>query len=344
VAAAGGLEVKQLFKTSIFQAARWSGLTPTIGRILSGRAVILMFHEVQLSHRSELKTGASVALLEYLIGWLRRRGWEIVSLETCIKRLTTEPRAGRYAVLTFDDGYRDNYSVALPILERSNTPFMVYVPTGAPTRTLNAWWLGLREIFRSRDTVAIDPMGVRFRCPDFHNKTLALHKVSEWIHADYRRIAMLDSTFERAGLSLSALNDRYFLNESELQVLARHPLASIGGHTTSHPALASLDHLSARTEMADNRNYLENLLQVPVRHIAYPYGNSRACGPREQRLAKEVGFSTAVTTRQEHVFDREQNYFALPRLAVGGPFETIPAFEARMARIQSVVKGMLGNT
>ena len=281
-------------------------------------AVILMFHEIQQDCRSELMTGTSVALFEYSLNWLRQEGWEIVSLEECLERLATDPRPRRYAVLTFDDGYRDNVTTALPILERNNAPFMMYVPTGALTRTLQSWWLGLREIFRSRDAVTIDAMAVRFRCPDFDTKTSALNKVTQWIHEDYNRVAMLGPTFNRAGLSLSALNEAYFLNERELQVLAQHPLASIGGHTTSHAALASLDVRSARAEMVGNRNYLEKLLQLPVRHVAYPYGTSRACGPREEQLAREVGFSTAVTTRHGHVSDRKLNHLHFLASALGG--------------------------
>ncbi len=336
--------MKQLLKTGLFHAARWSGLSPTLRRIFAGRAVILMFHEIQQDCRSELMTGASVALFEYSLAWLRREGWEIVSIEACLERLAAGPQTRRYAVLTFDDGYRDNVSTALPILERNNAPFMMYVTTGALTRTQQSWWLGLREIFRSRDTVTIDAMDIRFRCPDFDSKTSALSKVTQWIHDDYRRVAMLAPTFNRAGLSLPALNEAYFLNERELQVLARHPLASIGGHTASHAALASLDVLSARAEMADNRDYLEKLLQLPVRHVAYPYGNSRACGPREEHLAREVGFSSAVTTRHGHVSDRELNHFALPRIGVGGQFDTRAAFEARMNGIQSAVQMLLGHS
>ena len=153
---------------------------------------------------------------------------------------------------------------------------------------------------------------------------------------------MLVPNVQQGGLSLSALNETYFLDERELQVLARHPLASIGGHTASHAALASLDAVSARAEMADNRNYLEKLLQCPVRHLAFPYGNSRACGPREEHLAKEAGFSTAVTTRHGQVFDRKSNHFALPRIGVGGQFET-RAFEARMSGVQSAAQMLLGS-
>jgi peptidoglycan/xylan/chitin deacetylase (PgdA/CDA1 family) len=335
--------MNELLRSSLFQLARWSGLTPTFRRIFADRAVVLMFHEIQRDCRSELMTGTSVALFEYSLNWLRQEGWEIVSLEACLERLATDPRPRRYAVLTFDDGYRDNLTTALPILERYQAPFIVYVPTHALTRTLQSWWLGLREIFRSSDTVTIDAMGVRFRCPDFTDKGSALNKVTQWIHEDYRRAAQLAPTFKQAGLSLSALNEEYFLDERELQVLARHPLASIGGHTASHPALAYLDIHSARAEMTDNRNYLEELLQRPVRHIAYPYGTARACGTREQYLAKEIGFSTAVTTRHAQLSDKKLNCFALPRLGVGGQFDTKAAFEARMNGIQSAVHMLLGH-
>jgi peptidoglycan/xylan/chitin deacetylase (PgdA/CDA1 family) len=335
--------MKQFLKTSMLQAARCSGLALIFRRFFAGRAAILMFHEIQQDFCSELMTGTSVSLFEYSLNWLQREGWSIVSLDECLERLARNDRSRRYAVLTFDDGYRNNLSVALPILERLFAPFIMYVPTGAPTRSMQSWWLGLRKLFLSRDTVTIDPMGVRFRCPDLHNKTFALNEVTRWVHEDYQRAAMLAPTFNKADISLSALNEAYFLDERELRILARHPLASIGGHTTSHAALRSLDVPAARAEMADNRRYLENLLQLPVRHLAYPYGNSTACGPREAHLAREVGFSTAVTTQHGQISDsKELNNFALPRIGVGGHCETRAAFEGRMNGIQSAVHMLLG--
>jgi len=335
--------MKELLVTSIFHVARWSGLAPVFRRIFAGRAAILLFHEIQQDCRSELMTGTSVSALEYSLNWLQREGWSIVSLDECLERLARNDRSRRYAVLTFDDGYRDNISVALPILERNFAPFTMYVPTAAPTRSMQSWWLGLRKLFLSRDTVTIDAMGIRFRCPDFYNKTFALNKVTQWIHDDYQRAAMLAPMFNKAGISLSALNEAYFLNERELRVLARHPLASIGGHTASHPALASLDVLSARAEMADNRHYLEKLLQLPVRHFAYPYGNCRACGPREAHLAKEVGFSTAVTSRHGQISDSELlDHFALPRVGFGGRSQTRAAFAGKMNGVQSAVHMLVG--
>jgi peptidoglycan/xylan/chitin deacetylase (PgdA/CDA1 family) len=310
-----------------------AGLMPTVRHVFAGRAVIIMFHEIHQNCEFELMTGTSSDLFEYSLNWLRQEGWEIVSLEGCLQRLVEDDSSHRYAVLTFDDGYRDNVLTALPILERCNAPFIVYVPTGALTRSLQAWWLGLRELFRSRDDVLIDAMGARFHCPDFKTKASALSRVTEWVHEDYSRVELLFPTFVKAGLSISALNDTYFLGEDEIRVVSRHPLASVGGHTTSHMALKTLDALSARAEMIDNRLYLENLLQRQVRHFAYPYGGFKAFGPREEHLASEVGFLSAATTLHGHLYSPPSNCFALPRVYVGAS-DTRISFQSKINGLQ----------
>jgi peptidoglycan/xylan/chitin deacetylase (PgdA/CDA1 family) len=315
-----------ILKHCLYYGASRVGELPFLRARFAASATIILYHEIQRDCRSELMTGTSVSLFEYSLNWLEQEGWSIVGLDECLERLATNDRSRRYAVLTFDDGYRDNVAVALPILERHNAPFTMYVPTGAPTRSMQSWWLGLRNLFISRDEVKIDALGRRFHCSDIQSKISALAEVTQWVHQDYRRSAMLAPTFEQNGISLAALNDAYFLDERELCILARHPLASIGGHTASHPALSTLNESSARTELADNRGYLENLLQLSVRHVAYPYG---ACGPREERLANEVGFHTAVTTRQARLYDHEVNHFALPRI---GAYSR-SGFRARMSGI-----------
>lgn len=330
----GGTEMRQLVRVGVMHGIKWTGLMPIIRRLFAGRAIILMFHEVQRDFRHELMTGTSVELFRQCLASLQRQGWKIVSLEECLSELSkNEPKAPRYAVITFDDGYRDISSAALAILEQHKAPFMVYVPTGAPTRTMNSWWLGLREIFRRTEHVTIDPMGAKFHCSDFLSKKAGLKAVTKWVHDDYRRAALLDPTFHRYGISLSALNDAYFLDERELQELSRHPLASIGAHTTSHAALATLDPSSSRAEMEDNRNYLETLLERPIRHLAYPYGAAGACGPREEGLAEQVGFLSAVTSRKGCLDGGSLNRFGLPRFGVGCHLEARASFEANVSGV-----------
>jgi peptidoglycan/xylan/chitin deacetylase (PgdA/CDA1 family) len=333
----------RVLKTSLLHSVRWAGLTPFFRMFFAGRAAILMFHEVQRDCPSELMTGASIDLFDYALQWLRQEGWRIIGLAECLDRMAEPKATARHAVLTFDDGYRDTVTAALPILERHNAPFMIYVPTGAPTRTLQSWWLGLRELFRSRDVVTIDAMGRRFHCPDLRSKVVGLDTAIRWVHEDYGRTSALTPLFANAGISLSALNERYFLSEQELQTLALNRLASVGGHTKSHVALATLDVYSARTELADNRNYLEGLLQLPVHHLAYPYGGPRACGARERGLANAVGFVSGVTTRHGHLSEPDPDRFALPRIGVGGGARQRVEFEARMNGIQAAAYKLVGN-
>src|SRR5258708_2979579 len=169
--------MKQLLKNCLFYGMGGIGFFPVFRRIFAGRAAILMFHEVQRDCRSEFMTGTSVKLFEYSLGWLQREGWAIVSLDECLERLARNDRSRRYAVLTFDDGYRDNVSVALPILERHNAPFMMYVPTGAPTRSMQSWWLGLRKLFLLREKITIDALGRQFDCADIRSKLSAFTDV-----------------------------------------------------------------------------------------------------------------------------------------------------------------------
>src|SRR5262249_47920533 len=142
--------IKRAIKNGLCYSASRAGVMPVVRKLFAGRATIIMFHEIQRDWRSELMTGTPVPLFEHALRWLRRDGWNIVTLDDCLDGLLNDDRTQRYAVLTFDDGYRDNVSVALPILERYNAPFTIYVPTGSPTRGMESWWLGLRELFRSQ--------------------------------------------------------------------------------------------------------------------------------------------------------------------------------------------------
>jgi peptidoglycan/xylan/chitin deacetylase (PgdA/CDA1 family) len=315
---------------------------PAVRRVLGNRGAILIFHDVQECPRGELMEGTDVTFLDHALVWLKDNGWEVTSLDEGLRRLMQEDGGPRFVVLTFDDGYRDNVTRALPILELHDAPFTIFVPTGAPTRTLYSWWLGLRALFRMCDTVTIDGMDRRFECPDIASKTAALAKVTQWVHSDLRRACMLAPTFAAAGISLSALNDTYFLDENELKELARHPLASIGAHTSSHVMLSTLEPTSVLREMSDNRSYLEQLLQRPIKHFAYPYGGKGACGEREEKIAAEVGFLSAVTTRSAPLTTAHGlRPLFLPR--IGFPAKvTTAGLDARVSGLQAAIFRQIG--
>ena len=98
-------------------------------------------------------------------------------MDEAVRRLNGEnPRP--FACFTFDDGYADNLTRVLPIMERFNAPFTVFVTTGMITREIDAWWFGLAALVRSHDRIELAVPRLRFECPD-GDSTFSLELVSE---------------------------------------------------------------------------------------------------------------------------------------------------------------------
>jgi peptidoglycan/xylan/chitin deacetylase (PgdA/CDA1 family) len=108
----------------------------------------------------------------------------------------------------------------------------------------------------------------------------------------------------------------------EIAKLAADPLVTIGAHTVNHPILTKLDDKTVRKELANSRDVIEAALGSRPDHLAYPVGDKSAAGPREFRIAAELGFKTAVTTRPGVIFRRHADHMtALPRLSLNGNFQ-----------------------
>jgi peptidoglycan/xylan/chitin deacetylase (PgdA/CDA1 family) len=105
----------------------------------------------------------------------------------------------------------------------------------------------------------------------------------------------------------------------ELGQIAADPLVTIGAHTVNHVMLAKTPERQARAEMAMSRSVIEASLGLRPDHLSYPIGDSTSAGPREFRIAAELGFRTAVTTRPGVLFPEHGVHLtALPRLSLNG--------------------------
>ena len=109
----------------------------------------------------------------------------------------------------------------------------------------------------------------------------------------------------------------------EIAELAADPLVTIGAHTVNHPMLKKVPNDAAvRAEMEMSRSVLEAALGKRPEHLAYPVGDATSAGPREFRIAAELGFKTAVTTRPGVLFKEHRDHLtALPRISVNGEFQ-----------------------
>lgn len=293
------------------------GLFGLVAAFTRGKGAILMLHEIHADASLARFDGCTVSQLDFILSTLRRWDVDLIAMDEFLPRLKSgNPR--QFAVITLDDGYRDNLVNALPVLERHDAPAIINVPTGAVTRDLSCWWLALRELFMTRDTLQIGPLGRHLDIRSPEAKRAEYRLVQRWFAADFTRACDLRSWFEEQGVSFPDLCERYFMSADELKACATHPLITIGGHSATHRPLSSLGEAEMRAELTDNKLFLEDLLQVPVHHMAYPYGGKGQCGPREARAARDAGYSTAIAVRHGRLTASNAiDPFLLPREDAG---------------------------
>jgi peptidoglycan/xylan/chitin deacetylase (PgdA/CDA1 family) len=320
-----------------------SPLLPHVRRRYGGRGVALMFHEICDDPRDGLGAVSTIAQLERVVRHLRETGRDIVTLDEAVRRLSL-PSSPPFAVLTFDDGFRDTLTRVLPLLERFSAPFAVYVPSGMIRRDIFAWWLGLRHLLLMSTRLEFPPLDCSFELETDQQKRAALTKISEWIGQDFCRAELLRPLFQRHQVNLPHIVDDVALNADELRQLSKHPLVTVGAHTVSHSALATLPAEAARAELVDNRADLQELTQQPVNSLAYPYGSRPACGPREFQFAEQAGFTVAMTTRRGALFPQHLDTpCAWPREDVSQPELSEAAIAAHIAGVGRAVQSRWGN-
>jgi peptidoglycan/xylan/chitin deacetylase (PgdA/CDA1 family) len=324
-----------------FAAFRLSGLHRIAARATRGQGAVLMFHKVRPWNSATPGFSPNRLLeitpefLDETLDLVRRMGFDIVSLEEALTRLE-EGDERPFVALTFDDGYRDTVEFALPVLERHQAPFTVYVATGFLDRSAGMWWLELEEALRRASTVEISDDGLALALPTAtpQEKTEAFVRIYWALRggSEERLLRTVRGLAARHGVDRAAIVEAECLDWAGIEALGRHPLATIGAHTVTHKMLAKWPLGVARAEMTRSKEEIEERLDRPVRHFAYPVGDPTSAGPREFALAREVGFASAVTTRPGMIFPGHRDCLtALPRVSVNGQWQDIGYFEVLMS-------------
>jgi peptidoglycan/xylan/chitin deacetylase (PgdA/CDA1 family) len=265
--------------------------------------------------------------LEAIVRRLRRSGVDFVSLDEVHRRLTQRDFQRRFVAVTLDNGYRDNKAWAYPILKQREVPFAIYVLTSFPDRLGQPWWLALEQIIARNDAIVLEMDGqdCRLSCRSLREKRQVYDCLYAWLRSLPSEAAIRDALRElaaRYGADLAAVCRTECMSWEEIAALAADPLVTIGAHSVNHVALAKVSAEVVRSELKMSRAVLEAALGRAPRHLAYPYGDASAAGPREYAIAAELGFLTAVTAQPGVLFPEHVGHLtALPRIPINGEFQ-----------------------
>jgi peptidoglycan/xylan/chitin deacetylase (PgdA/CDA1 family) len=318
------------------RADRW------LRSLARGRGVILMFHRVRPWRPREFAPNRVLEItpefLDVVLTELRGEAFDIIPLDAVPDRLRQAPRGRPFAALTFDDGYRDNVEHAWPILRRHRAPWTLFITTNFVDGQGRPWWLDLEETIALLERVVLSNNGEVLDLPSrtAGEQPFAFEILYSRLRvgpAEQLRCVTADLAAQ-AGMAASRFPAELCLGWDEIRTLAREPDVTIGAHTLSHPLLAKCEATIAGREIAESKALLEQHLERPVRHFAYPFGDATSAGAREFRLARQAGFITAVTSRPGHVFSDHAAYLhALPRVSINGLFQSTTALHALLSGV-----------
>jgi peptidoglycan/xylan/chitin deacetylase (PgdA/CDA1 family) len=326
--------MKQIRNTIIragLDALYFSGAHRVLRPIFGGVGTIFMLHHVRPAHAGPFQPNRHLEItpdfLRATLAYLRATDVDIVTPDEVQRRLTERDFSRRFACFTCDDGYRDNRDHALPAMRDFDAPFTVYVTSDFASGTGRVWWVALERVVAKANVIEapIDGQMVRMDTSTLAGKDMAFDRLHGWLRglpeeADIRR--EVSALCAAHGIDEDAVSRELCMSWDELKPFAADPLVTIGAHTVSHCNLAKQTEAMVVHELSASRTDIENVLQRPAVHLAYPYGDRCAAGTREFALAKNAGFETAVTTRPGVIAsDNFSQLTALPRVSLNGNYQ-----------------------
>lgn len=283
----------------------------------AARLNILIFHRV-LPEADPLFPGeVDAARFAAMLGWLKQ-WFQVLPLDEAVRRLAEGSLPARAAAITFDDGYADNCTVAMPLLQRAGMTATFFVATGFLDGG-RMWNDTLIEAVRHASGAELD---VRDLAPGYAD--LPPLPLTSWAQRraavdaligrtkylePVARQALVDTVGRRSG---AALSSSLMMSSDQVRQLRAGGMG-IGAHTVNHPILARLDDAEARREISASKHALESLIDARVGLFAYPNGKPGAdYSPANVALARACGFDAAVST-SPGVASRASDLYQLPR-------------------------------
>ena len=303
-------------------------------REIGGAGAILRFERVLPRRRGRFQplkaNEITPKFLDRTVRALKRWKYEFVTMDEACRRAVILPQPRRFVCLTFDGAYKDVVRAVYPTLVYHHVPFTVYVPTAFPDGVGAAWWLALERTIAKENRVSlmIDRNERRFSTRTLTEKNETYEFLSSWLRQlpPPELSAAIGDLCKRYSVDLAALTRESMMDWSDLARIAADPLATIGCATVNYPALSNLKESDALREMTMGKAVAEAAFHRNVTHFAFPFGDRDSFRRTHVMMARDAGFSSAVSTIAGIVDTAGRtNLHALPRIAWDGRITSLRA-------------------
>lgn len=222
-----------------------------------------------------------------------------------------------FHIVTFDDGYEDNYTYAYPILKELGIPFVIYVSVDLVNDHQPIWNypLIIERIVRRNDELLLGN-GQRYACDSESEKNATFVQLKALLFSlPYKQ--QKDRFRE---LFRDYLKDDVFpmntMTWEQIRELADDSLCTIGSHTMSHCRLAIKDIGDLTYELRMSKQILSEKIGKPIEHLSYPYGWITDVSDGAVEVAKKNGYITAFHSFGGPIRQRDKDMFHLKRIMI----------------------------
>jgi peptidoglycan/xylan/chitin deacetylase (PgdA/CDA1 family) len=266
-----------------------------------------------------------------------KKNFEVLLLDQIAKRLSDGKDIGRCCAVTFDDGWKDNYTVAFPILKKHAVPATIFLATGFVGVERNFWPDELKCYLNkmAQHPERMQDLNLKIAQNYFPTRDIGTHLLKkESFHeqcieklkkvALEERNAVLEALRELTAVTPPAAET---INWDEARLMLESGFIRFGAHTVNHEIL---DHVSDETvvyEIRESRNAIEKELSYRVNSFSYPNGNFTAS---VKKTLQDCGIGIGVTT-QKGFFERTTDLLEIPRIGIHQDISRImPMFRSRI--------------
>jgi peptidoglycan/xylan/chitin deacetylase (PgdA/CDA1 family) len=259
---------------------------------------------------------------------LLTRTANILRLSEMLAHLQARSMPRRSVVVTFDDGYLDNLTHALPVLERCQAPATVFVIAGTLGQEL--WWDKLARLVADADLESLIGYFSLDRFAFRRSEKSGMYAANGAGMREARQ-RLLDQLYTHLSL-VDCIQREEFLQDlesdlgivrnqnysdrmmtgDELRQLSTSGLVEIGSHSLTHPQLSNLPEAELNREIEYSKACLEGMLDKEVSAFSYPFG--MASPPVRTRVAG-AGYDCACASHNDLVWEGSSLYH-LPRVWV----------------------------
>ena len=200
-------------------------------------------------------------------------------------------------VITFDDGYHDNYSIAYPILKSLQIPAIFFISTEMIWERKLCWWDVLAYLIKQcrKPSIVIDDHEYALQNNRLNVIADFQRQMKEYSRERIHKYIRLISETSEIDLPDDGIQDRELMTRDQIREMTAHQM-TIGSHAHTHQALSCLDECEHETELMVSKQLLEQTIGEAVRSVSYPFGRYQYIPSSIQDVARKCGYQLGFTS------------------------------------------------